>query len=83
MSPGLAPEITTRLLVSARTAFMGGNFPLVIPSVKVTIRSMSFDVFERYRRFVSTDELEFVDGSVYANIRQSDRGVRIDPESGA
>ena len=29
------------------------------------------------------DELEFVDGSVYADIRQSDRVARIDPESGA
>ena len=29
------------------------------------------------------EELEFVDGSVYANIRQSDRVARIDPESGA
>ena len=29
------------------------------------------------------DIMEFVDGSVYANIRQLDRVVRIDPESGA
>ena len=29
------------------------------------------------------DELEFVDGSVYANIRQSDRVARIAPDSGA
>ena len=34
MSPGLAPGTTTRLLMSARTAFMGGNFPLVTASAK-------------------------------------------------
>ena len=39
MSPGLAPGITTRLSASARTTFMGGNFPPVIPPAKVTIRS--------------------------------------------
>ena len=32
-SPGLAPGMTTRLLMSARTDFMGGKFPLVITSV--------------------------------------------------
>ena len=39
MSPGLAPGITTRLLGSARTAFMDGDFPFAISPVKVTIRS--------------------------------------------
>ncbi len=34
MSPGLAPGMTTRLLMSVRTAFMGGNFQLVAASVK-------------------------------------------------
>ena len=36
-SPGLAPGMTTRLLVSARTAFMSGNFPVVTASVKSTM----------------------------------------------
>lgn len=32
-SPGLAPGMTTRFLMSARTGFMGGDFTLVIASV--------------------------------------------------
>ncbi len=42
-----------------------------------------FEVRDDIRAVGALDELEFVDGSVYANIRQSDRVVRIDPENGA
>ena len=41
------------------------------------------EVREGTRAVGALNELEFVDGSVYANIWQSDRVVRIDPESGA
>ena len=41
------------------------------------------EVREGTRAVGALNELEFVDGSVYANIWQSDLVVRIDPESGA
>ena len=41
------------------------------------------EVRDDARAVGALDEIEFVDGSVYANIRQSDRVARIDPESGA
>lgn len=40
-------------------------------------------VREGARAVDALNELEFVEGSVYANIWRSDRVVRIDPESGA
>ena len=41
------------------------------------------EVRDDIRAVGALDEIEFIDGSVYANIRQSDRVARIDPESGA
>ena len=41
------------------------------------------EVREGARAVGALNELEFVDGSVYANIWQSDRVARIDPENGA
>ena len=41
------------------------------------------EVREGARAVGALNELEFVDGSVYANIWRSDRVARIDPESGA
>lgn len=41
------------------------------------------EVREGARAIEALNELEFVEGSVYANIWQSDRVVRIDPASGA
>lgn len=41
------------------------------------------EVRDDVRAVGALNEIEFVDGSVYANIRQSDRVARIDPESGA
>ena len=42
-----------------------------------------FEVRDDIRAVGALDQLEFADGSVYADIRQSDRMARIDPESDA
>ena len=50
----------------------------------VTFRTeREIEVRDDVRAIWVLNKLEFVDGSMYANIRQSDRVARIDPESGA
>lgn len=50
------------------------------PSTLQTTRTIS--VFERGAPVDKLNELEYIDGEIYANIWQTDRIVRIDPKSG-